>query len=109
MFLLSCIDSYYKNMYLNIIKFQNGDSQFLEAFAYLYYQDMITSAECLFHTIVACQEIFFLGGGGWISWVILRDNKILSKTHQQVLNYENLPKYRTFSWVKLCQNFPTLK
>lgn len=64
MFLLSCIDSYYKNMYLNIIKFQNGDSQFLEAFAYLYYQDMITSAECLFHTIVACQEIFFLGGGG---------------------------------------------
>lgn len=57
MFLLSCIDSYYKNMYLNIIKFQNGDSQFLEAFAYLYYQDMIPSAECLFHTIAACQEI----------------------------------------------------
>lgn len=49
-------------MYLNIIKFQNGDSQFLEASAYLYYQDMITSAEGLFHTIVACQEIF-LGGG----------------------------------------------
>lgn len=65
----------YKNMYryLNIIKFQNGDSQFLEAFAYLYYQDMITSAECLFHTIAACQEFFFFGGG-WIScqWVILK-------------------------------------
>lgn len=49
---------------LKHIKFQNGDSQFLEAFAYLYYQDIITSAEYLFHTIAACQEIFFGGGGG---------------------------------------------